>query len=283
IKGTKFIFNVQDLFPEEAILLGLLKNGLLIKLFKIIEKFIYRKADFITVHSPRNKDYIENLIFDNKKIEIVFNWTDIELIKPGRRNNNFRKELGFNNDFIVSYAGTMGWCQKMEIIVEAANLLREYLDIKFLLAGEGPEKEKVIRLINKYNLENIKVFPVFKFNKYIELLTASDICIINLNKNLSTPVVPSKLLNIMAAGKPVVASLPLNGDTPRIIKEANCGICVSAEDVNGFVQAILSLYKNQCLREKLGRNGRIYAEQHFSKERCVAKYEKIFFSLKKQN
>ncbi|MHA1382020.1 MAG: glycosyltransferase family 4 protein, partial [Candidatus Helarchaeota archaeon] len=278
-KKTKFVFNVQDLFPEEAILLGLLKNKFLIRIFQIIEKIIYKKADFITVHSPGNKYYIKNKILDNKKIEVVYNWTDTDLIKPGRRDNNFRKELGLNYDFVVSYAGTMGWCQNMRIIVEAANLLRRYSSIKFLLAGEGPEKEKVMRLIKKYKLENIKVFPVFKFNKYIELLNSSDICIINLNKNLSTPVVPSKLLNIMAAGKPVVASVPLSGDTPRIINEAKCGICVSAEELNGFVQAILFLYKNKCIREELGRNGRNYAEKHFSKRICVNQYEEIFFNL----
>ena len=91
-----------------------------------------------------------------------------------------------------------------------------------------------------------------------------------------TPVVPSKLLSIMASGRPVVASMNLNGDTPKIIENAKCGYCVEADDVEGFSKAILKLYNNPELRDEFGMNGRKYVVEHFSRKVCIEKYERLF-------
>ena len=88
--------------------------------------------------------------------------------------------------------------------------------------------------------------------------------------------IPSKLLSIMAAGRPVIACLPQGGDAPKIIKEAQCGYCLEAGDVEGLSRAIIDLYKNPALRRKFGENGRRYAEKNFSLNICSQKYELVF-------
>jgi glycosyltransferase involved in cell wall biosynthesis len=276
IRRIPFVVNVQDLFPKEAVLLGLLKNKVLIRLFEAIERFIYRKADFVTVHSPGNREHVLAHGGHPERVRVVHNWVDVERVRPLPRENSFSHEHGLDGRFVISYAGTMGWCQDMLVIVEAAHYLRDYQDIVFLMVGDGPEKAKTEEQARRLGLGNMIFLPMQPWSRYPEVLAASDISMINLNKNLTTPVVPSKLLNIMAAGRPVVASLPLNGDAPKIVAEAGCGLCVEAGDAQGLAQAILSLYHNPEQAHEMGWRGRLYAEEHFSRESCVARYEEIF-------
>ncbi len=277
VRNIPFVVNIQDLFPKEAVILGLLKNKILIRAFEAIERFIYRKADYVTLHSPGNRQHVLDHGGDPQRAIVLHNWVDTEKVRPQEKENDFRHQHGLEGRFVVSYAGTMGWCQDMSIIVQAAERLKAYPDMLFLMVGEGPEKVKTEEVVLDLQLGNIQFLPMQPWREYPNVLAASDISMINLNHNLTTPVVPSKLLNIMAAGRAVVASLPLDGDAPKIIAEAQCGACVAAEDAEGMADAILDIYKNPEKAAEMGRNGRRYAEAHFSREACVGQYEKIFY------
>lgn len=277
IKGIPFIVNIQDLFPKEAVALGLLKNKLIIRIFEKIEKYIYNKATYITVHSPGNKKYIMEKGVSKAKVKVLYNWVDTERIRPQKKENDFFKRNNLYGKFVASYAGTIGWCQDVNIIIEAAELIQNYEDIIFLIVGDGPDKEKIVNVAEAKKLKNVIFLPTQPWDIYPQILVASDISLINLNKNLSTPVVPSKLLNIMASGRPVVASLPLDGDSPKIIEKAQCGLYSEAEDSNSLTKSMLKLYKDESLRKKLGENGRKFAIKFFSKNVCIKNYESLFF------
>ncbi len=277
MKKTPFIFNVQDIFPQSVIDLGLLKNKVLIKISEVMEKFIYKKARYITVHSEGNK---ENIIYKNinpEKIVTLYNWVDTDLIKPIKnKENNFRRKNNLNSKFVVSFAGVMGFAQGLDIVISCAELLKSYKDILFLLVGDGVKKEELMKKRKDMQLNNIKFLPPQPKEIYPSILYASDICLVTLDKSVKTPVVPAKLLNIIASGRPVVASMNLKGDAPKIIRDAECGYCVEADDADGFSKAILKLYNNPKLRDEFGMNGRKYVVEHFSRKVCIEKYEKLF-------
>jgi colanic acid biosynthesis glycosyl transferase WcaI len=275
IKKVPFVVNIQDLFPKEAIDLGLLTNRIIIRIFEALECFIYKQANHITVHSPGNLDYIVSRGANPEKVSVCYNWVDTERVSPGNYNNQFAKTHNLDGRFVVSYAGTMGWCQDMQVIVAAAQLLKDYNDILFLMVGDGVEKEKAQRQGDLLKLSNIKWLPPQSWKVYPQILAASRVSMINLNANLKTPVVPSKLLNIMAAGRPVVASLPLHGDAPRIIQEAQAGLCVPPNDPKALAAAILRFYKDEGLCKEYGQNGRAYAEKYFSRAVGIEHYERV--------
>jgi len=279
LKRIPFVVNIQDLFPKEAILLGLLRNKFLIRLFEAIEKFVYKHAACITVHSPGNRDHIIAQGIAPEKVKVVYNWVDVQKVTPGERNNWFREKYGLANKFVVSYAGTMGWCQDMEVIIEAADLLKKNEQIIFVLVGEGPLKQFVEEEVERRKLHNVVLLPPFPWEQYIDILRASDVSMINLNPKLTTPVVPSKLLNIMSCGLPVVASLPPHSDALRIIREADCGICVPAGNAKALADAILEVYRNPSQAQRFGDNARKFALTHFAREVCVKQYERIFQQL----
>jgi glycosyltransferase involved in cell wall biosynthesis len=110
---------------------------------------------------------------------------------------------------------------------------------------------------------------------YPEVLAASDVSLINLRPELRTPVVPSKLLSIMAAARPVVASLPPESDARRIIAESGCGFAVGAGDSQALAKEILTLYSDRALLAEMGQRGRAYVEANFAHEVCIARMEAI--------
>lgn len=286
LRGTPFVLNVQDLFPQSIIDLGLLKNRLLIRLFEEMEYFVYRRADVITVHSPGNREHVirkmqrrSAKMDEGAKVRVIPNWVDTHFIQPGERVNDFRKEHGLGGAFVVSFAGVLGYSQDLDVVLEAARILEEdsrKSDILWLIVGDGVEKPRLERKAREMGLASVRFLPMQPRERYPSVLQASDVCLTTLHAEVKTPVVPSKILSIMAAGRPVVAALNPNGDAPRLIEEAQCGLCVPPEDPQALAEAVMRLYHDSSLREHLGRNGRRYAEEHFSLEVCVKRYEELF-------
>jgi colanic acid biosynthesis glycosyl transferase WcaI len=275
VRRIPVVVNIQDLFPREAVELGVLRNPFLIRIFEMMERQVHRWADGITVHSPGNKEHVLQHGGVNNKVHIVYNWVDTDHIRPNPKDNNFSHQHSLVDRFVVSYAGTMGWAQDMKTIIEAAAQLRDDPRIVFLLVGDGVEKEKAQRMSEELGLQNLFWLPMQPFSVYPEILAASDVSLINLHPELRTPVVPSKLLSIMAAGRPAVASLPVESDARKIIAEACCGIYVDAGDGEALANAIQNLASNPDLASEMGKRGRLYAETHFSREICVSQMELI--------
>ncbi len=283
IRRIKVIVNIQDLFPLEAVELGMLSNSLIIRLFEGMERQVYRRADAVTVHSPGNMRHVINHGGQQDHVHIIFNWVDTQLIHPSPKTNDFSRNNGLENRFVVSYAGTMGWAQDMGTIIDCADHLRNRSDIVFVLVGDGVEKEKYQSRSVDLGLSNILWLPMQPFTVYPEILASSDISLINLHPELHTPVVPSKLLSIMAAGRPVVASLPPESDAREIINDAHCGVCVNAGDSDLLAASILQLESDRKLMGEMGKNGREYIETHFSRNVCTKELERIIVKSRGDN
>jgi glycosyltransferase involved in cell wall biosynthesis len=271
--------NIQDLFPRQAIELGMLSNPLLIRLFEAMERHMHRLASAVMVHSPGNREHVIRQAGHPDRVYVTYNWVDTERIFPAPRDNDFAREHGLLDRFVVSYAGTMGWAQDMRTIIDAAAQLKEQTDILFHLVGDGVEKEKAQARSQQLGLENIAWLPMQPWSVYPDVLAASDLSLINLHPELHTPVVPSKLLSIMAAGRPVVASLPPESDARRIIDDAGCGIWVEAGDSEALAEAIQQLHSDRDLVKEMGQSGRAYVETHFSREVCVSRVEQVLTTI----
>lgn len=274
-KRMPVVANIQDLFPRQAVELGMLTNSTLIRIFEAMERQMYRQATAVTVHSPGNREHVIERGGRSECVHVVYNWVDTERIRPGERDNAFTRQHGLDGKFVVSYAGTMGWAQDMQTIVGAAAELRDRGDMLFVLVGDGVEKEKAQKRALELGLDNVLWLPMQPWETYPQILAASDVSLINLHPELHTPVVPSKLLSIMAAGRAVVASLPDHSDARQIIAESGCGIYVDAGDHVALAAALLQLNGDRARGRELGRQGRAYVEAHFTREACTSRMEQI--------
>lgn len=280
--GTPYILNVQDLFPQAAIDLGIMKNKLVISFFKFMEKSAYKSADLITVHSENNAKFVRKIADNDQKVVIVENWIDENEIRPGDKINDFSVKYSLTDKFVVSFAGTLGFSQDIEVVIKAANELRGVKDIVFVFVGDGVRLEEAKNMSLELGLKNILFLPSVPKEEYPLVLHSSDISLATLTKDVKTPVIPSKILNIMSAGVPVIASMNPDGDAPGLIERAKAGFCVPAGDYNSLAEKILLIYKNPTLKESLGKNGREYATKHLSVRRAATEYEKLFYRLIKR-
>ena len=273
IRRVPVIFRLQDIHPDALVKLGILRNSLLISSLELVEKFIYKSVSGMTVISEGCMKLVLSKGVQRKKIELVPNWADVESIKPLGKTNEFKHEYGLSDKFVVTYAGIMSWPQDLETLVESADLLRDLNDIQFLLVGQGEQERLLKEKVRKLKLKNVKFLPLQPKETYFEILRGSDVCLVSLKRSYTSPTVPSKILDIMACSKPIIANVPEESDVRAIVEKANCGIWVEPENPEEFKQVVLTLYKNPKLREELGKRGRGYVETRLSLAACVDQYE----------
>ena len=274
--GSNFLLNIQDIFPQNAIDLGILKNKFLIKYFESIERKIYRSADKITVHIDGGKEYlISNKYIQKEKIFTVNNWIHFNDYECVETNNIFRNKYGLENRFILLFAGIMGLSQNLDIIIEIAKNVADLRKVCFLIVGEGSEKKRLQNMVDNNGLQNV-VFKGFvsKYD-YPALAKEVDIGLVSLSPKNKTPVMPGKIQGFMAASLPIVAFLHNESDGHSIIKEAQCGYSVVPDNPKDAANLIRRVYSERNNLKRLGENGYRYALQHFSKETCLGKLEQL--------
>ena len=277
VKRAPFIMGVQDLHPQCYIDQGVLKNKSFIKILEGLERFCYRKSSAITVHSTGNKAHIvEKKSIASEKVRVLPNWIDTEEIKPLPRQNYFSKKHNLNERFVVGYAGTLGMSQGLMSVVDAAYLLRNRNDIEFFIVGDGIEKEKMIQRAKELKIDHIRFLPMQPKSVYPYVVASCDVGLVTLNSKVKTPVVPSKILSMMAAARPVLASMPLDGGAPDLIRRAGCGVSVPPEDSEAIAGAIVDLADNPDKREQFVKQGREFVEQEMSLKKVAADLEKLF-------
>ncbi len=275
-----FVFNVQDLFPQNAIDLGILRNLTLITLFRRVEKYIYRRAHAITVHSPANRSFLLAQGVPPGKVRVINNWVDTDLHRPADRQNHLRTRFNLGKKFVALFAGVLGYAQDISVILDAATQLRDDPEILFLVVGDGMEREALQQGIRGRGLTNVRWDNFVAREEYPTLVAASDVGLVTLKAMMKTPVVPSKIQGLMACGRPIIATLNSESDAHAILREAGCGMAFSAGDAVELANALRSLKADQALCRRMGANARAYALAHFSKAVCVDQYESLLYELK---
>jgi glycosyltransferase involved in cell wall biosynthesis len=183
--------------------------------------------------------------------------------------------LNLKKAFIIFFGGVLGPSQGLDLIMGAAKEIRNQKQIVFLIAGDGTEKERLMKSVRQDDLENVIFLPFISKEEYRELLKEVNVGLVCLSAMNKTPVVPGKILGYMAAGIPVLAFLNQESDGHQVIQEARCGYSTVSDDVHKAAQMIIKMYEDRNRLKELGLNGYQYAIQHFSKKVCVDKLESL--------
>lgn len=274
--GAKYILNLHDIFPQNAVDLGILKNKILIKLFEWMEKREYRDADLIVVPSNQHKKFIEQYRgVPEEKVRVIYHWIDSEPFRNAKKTDRFRKMYGLEGKFIFLFGGVLGPSQGLDIILEAAAKLKDNKEIVFLFVGDGSDKGRLMRLAEKQNLKNVVFEPFVSADEYPELVKNCDVGIICLSSQNKTPAVPAKILGYMAAAIPVVAFLQKESDGLTIVSDSKCGFAVISDDKAAVFNAIKKIYSEKENLEEYGENGLSYLLEHMKKSVGVREFEKL--------
>lgn len=201
LKRSRFILVLQDILPDLAIRLGILKNSILISLARLYEKFIYRKAGKIVVLNSRFRENLLGKNVDENKVKIIPNWVDVDMFGQPV-DGIFREKYCLKGKFLVVYSGSMGKKQKLGVIIKIAELFDSFDDVMFVIAGEG-ERAQEIEDLSK-SKRNIIVLPLQEDTVFKDMLMSADVFIIPQSEQIGDMVVPSKMCMYMAAGKPLL-------------------------------------------------------------------------------
>lgn len=274
--GAKYILNVQDIFPQNAIDLGVLQNTMLIKFFERMETRAYQRADIITVHSEGNRQFLINHKgVPESKVRTLYNWIDLDAFSTVKSTGYFRQRYALENKFVFLFAGVMGPSQNLDLIVNIATQVQSFSDLVFLFVGDGSEKERIVNIVQQRSLKNVVFKPFVSKEDYPALVKEADVGLVCLSPKNKTPVVPGKILGYMAAGVPVLAFLNKQSDGHALIKDANCGFSSLSNSAEVSAELVFKLYREKHRLKILGDNGYRYAADNFSKERCIDRLEEI--------
>lgn len=265
-----FIFNVADLWPDSVKELGLMRDGLALRLAENLEAWLYRKANYVTALN----DSLYQIIINDKqvpadKVLLLPNGVDIQLFQPLPAEAAFRASLGLPEDkSLILYAGTHGYAHGMEVILEAAQLLTD-TNVLFLCVGGGSEKNRIQQLSEQKGLSNVLFWSPHPPEFIARLYSLALAGIVTFRNFPGVECIrPAKMLPIMACGKPVLLSSA--GEGARLVAAANAGIVVAPGDSNGLAEAVRRLLNDSDYAEQLGQNGRAYAEKHLKWSIVVA-------------
>jgi len=260
LKNAQWIFNVSDLWPQSAVELGVIESSsFAFRVSSKLEALFYKHAWLVTGQS---KAIIEN-------IRSRFPETNLYHLSNGVDTTAFLELIPEEHPITkIVYAGLHGMAQGLDQIVEAAHVLRKE-PVEFVLVGDGPEKQNLIRLKDERQIQNISFKdPVFKAD-IPQILSMADVIFVPLKIQL-TGAVPSKLYEAMASAKPVI--LMAGDEAAEIVNNAHCGIVIQPGDVSGLVEAIKILAFNRKLRLEMGMAGRIYVDEHFNRRMIAGRF-----------
>ncbi len=275
LRGTPFVYNLQDIWPDVAIRAGVLTNEKAIRRLKEMESYVYRRAAKISVIS---EGFRRNLLakgVPDDKISVIPNFIDTEFVTPVPRQNDFSRKHALESKFVALFAGNMGFSQGLEVVLDAAKLLQGNEEIKFLMVGNGAAKNGAQSYCESAKLDNVAFLPFQAHEDVPAMYGAADVCLIPLKPGFTNESVPCKVFSIMAAGKPAVAAVDQHSDTWKLIRDARCGTCVEPENPRALADAINRYYFDASARSESGRNGRRYVGRHFQASTIAESYLEV--------
>lgn len=281
-KRTKSMIHLQDFEIDAAFELGLLRGNLIRKIARIVEKKLLKSFDCSSSISNAMVKKLHQKGLTKEKTFLFPNWVDLERIYPikGKKSENSlynHNIIKKKNVLIAMYSGSMNQKQDFKLLIDAIYQLSHYKEkIIWLIGGEGPSKDDVISQTKE--IENVFIQPLQPEDKINEWLNLADIHLVPQKTGTSDLVLPSKILGMLASGKPIVATAPRQSELHNIVNET--GICTKPGDSKAFANAILELIENPEKRRIYGMKARIYAQERFGKEKVLNELEKNLYKYK---
>jgi putative colanic acid biosynthesis glycosyltransferase WcaI len=279
-RRAPLVFNIHDVFPDVAIELGVLKDERVIGAAKWLERVSYARADAVTVLAEDMRENVAAKLAPDQvsKVRVIPNFVDTAWITPQPRENSYRRELGLDGKTVVMYAGNIGMSQSLELVLDAATALAHDPEVAFVINGGGaarPGLEVAAR-----GLPNVQFVDLQPRARLPEVLAAADIHVVPLKRGLGRSSVPSKTYSILAAGRPVLASVDRGTEVERIVEQSGAGVSVPPDDPEAFTKALTRLVAAPDELARMGAAGRRFVEGWASPGAVAEQYEQLFTELR---
>jgi glycosyltransferase involved in cell wall biosynthesis len=272
----------HDVYPHVLAVTGILgKDSLAYRFMAGIAKWTYLRMKAIVVLGRDMYQLIADSIEGYQhKIRVIPNWADLDQITPQSRNHNtLLLGCGLQDRFVLQYSGNMGRTHDLEIVLNCAMLLCQQEHIHFLLIGDGAKRAWLESAIKSHSLSNVTLLPPCDRSELNTQLNACDIALVSFRPGMSGVSVPSRMYNILAAGKPIIAVTETYSELALVVQEERIGWVVPPGDTNALSAAIQNArFDLQCLQE-MGMRARRVAESKYGFAQAIHSYQELIAEL----
>ncbi len=283
VKGARLVNWLQDVFPEVATALGVLKWRPLVNSIRWLRNVSLHGAEMNVVLGERMQDLVCQQGVAREKTAIIHNWADGDLVRPiDMGSNGLRMAWGLTEQFVVGYSGNMGRAHEFETIVKAMDILKDDVKIVFLFIGGGAGKAKLGAAIKDLGLNNAMFKPYQPREQLAESLSVPDIHLVSLQPQLEGLIVPSKVYGIAAAGRPVAFVGDPEGEVGRIVSRCEFGFTVPVGAWQELADQLRELDRRRDILVRMGAEGRRCFEKEFSKSRAISAWSQLLGKISAQ-
>ena len=273
--GARLVFNVSDVWPGTVVMGGYLSaTSPLTRMAFALEKFLYEHSDLVTGTS---EGLIRNITdrFPHVPAAVITNGVDTKWFRPDRRNRVVLRDLGVpDGTFTVGYCGLHGLLQGLEIVIDAAEHLRDLKDVRFALIGTGPVKDDLVAAAKARGLDNILFIPMQPKSKMPDIVASIDVALVPLKCAL--PTKPVKIYEAMASGVPAIVAA--EGEVVDFVRSGDFALVVPPLDGKALAEAIRRLHDDPALGERLCRRA-LEVIKHYDRDKIAQDASRLLVDL----
>jgi colanic acid biosynthesis glycosyl transferase WcaI len=276
VRRVPYVYVVQDLWPDAPILLGLVRSKPVICVLRWLEQRVYRGARRVVTITEAMARRLVELRVPPTKIDTIQNWIDVDFFAAERSADGpLRTEIGAGAaDVVVLYSGNMGRSHPVDLVVEAARVLRDRKGMHYALIGAGAGLLPAQEVKRQAQLETVHFLPFQPRESLPRVLADADIAVVTLRGGMGAFSLPSRMYMFMAAGLPIVGSFDADSGAAALLRGSGCGLLVAPDDREALAAALARLADDPALRRQLGQAGRDYVNRNCRREAATASYEK---------
>lgn len=282
IRGSRFALRVEDVYPDVFTRVGLLNpNALAVKLMERAGRWLYKNSTRIIVLGRDMQALVcSKLDIGQDRVVLVTNWGDVDSIAPRPlTDNQLLRKLNISGCFVAQYCGNIGRTHGIEDITKAAELLLSEPEFQFMLIGWGAKKQWALQQKSGRNLDNLAILDPLPWNELCDGLNACDVSIISFASGMAGISVPSRMYNVFAAGKPVIAVCDEDSELAEVVKEEAIGWVIPPGRPDLIVAAMREAKASPSRLKAMGERARRAAEAKYTIRNVLHTYRAVIAGL----
>lgn len=286
LRRVPFVFDVQDIWPDSVVMSGLMKPGLAVKLLRWMERFVYRRAGHILVVTNGARENLIGKGVPPEKVTVMPHWIDEQLFQssgPTER-EQLRQQYGWQDRFVILFAGNLGVVQGLDAVVTAAAQLPRGGRALIVLVGDGTDKARLQAMAAELKIaDRIQFIDRQPMEQMPAFMSAADALLVHLKRSDITQfVIPTKTMAYLAAGKPIL--MAMNGAAADLVQESGAGVFIEPEEPAALARAILEFVdRPETELAAMGEKGREYLVTNLAKQKVIKLYEEILSQVARKN
>jgi colanic acid biosynthesis glycosyl transferase WcaI len=277
--GVPLVVVSQDVFPEIAVELKRLENPLVIEVLRRAIAAYLERADRVVAIGETMRDRLESKGAPPERLRVIPNWVDSTVLTPQPRDNEWAREHGLDDRFVVMHSGNVGYAQNLDALVRAATFLRDLDRLTIAIVGEGSRRAPLMELAELLEAESVYFLNYQAREVLPQSLSSADVHVVGLARGLSGYVVPSRLYGIMAVGRPVIVAAEASSETAQLVARVGCGVVLLPGRPELLAEEIRRAHDGLLDLDEMGRLGREYVTAEADRSVAVRRYRDLLLDV----